>query len=289
MNITNIVKSNMTRKLSMVLLFFVALVSVKAQEGPGGGGPPPGLFGTTATTTPKPSDITQYTAKNFLDLVHQTDIRASFYNSDMTATISMVMVSPDRGTVTRKQIIYRRDKDNAFLMLTLEPQSRKGQGLLLVDQNMWRYDPTSRKFTHTDLKETYENSTVRNSDFRRFQRAMDYSVSSVTSGTLGKYNVWIAELKANNNEVPFPYIKIWVEKDRQIVLKQEEYSLSKVLLRTAYYTSYVQIGDSYVPTVQIFQDGLIPEKRSQMTYTNISTKAIPDDVFTKNYLERMSQ
>jgi len=221
--------------------------------------------------------------------VRQTDIRSSFYDSDMTATITMVNVSPDRGTTTRKQIIYRRDKDNAFLMLTLEPESRKGQGLLLVDQNMWRYDPTSRKYTHTSLKDTYDNSTVRNNDFKRFQRAMDYSVISVVSATLGKYAVWVADLKANNDEVPFPYIKIWVEKDRQIVLKQEEYSLSKKLLRTAYYTSYVQIGKSYVPTVQIFQDGLIPEKRSQMTYTNISTKPVPDDVFTKNYLERMSQ
>jgi len=207
----------------------------------------------------------------------------------MTATINMVMVSPDRGTQTRKQVIYRRDKDNAFLMMTLEPESRKGQGLLLVDQNMWRYDPTSRKYTHTDLKEAYENSTIRNADFKRFQRAMDYSVTTVDSGTLGKYKVWVANLKANNDEVPFPYIKIWVEKDRQIVLKQEEYSLSKKLLRTTYYTNYVQIGKSFIPTVQISQDGLIPEKRSQMTYTNISTKAIPDDVFTKNYLERMSQ
>ena len=109
------------------------------------------------------------------------------------------------------------------------------------------------------------------------------------SGKLGKYDVWIAELQANNDEVPFPYIKMWVEKGRQIVMKVEEYSLSKKLLRTAYYTSYVQIGESFVPTVQIFQDGLIPEKRTQTTYTNISTKPVPDDVFTKNYLERMSQ
>jgi outer membrane lipoprotein-sorting protein len=282
--------SHIASKAGMLLLLLFAIAGVKAQGGPPpGGGGGPGMMGTTATTNPKPSDIQQFSGTDFLNLIHQTDIRSSFYDSDMTATINMVMVSPDRGTQTRKQVIYRRDKDNAFLMMTLEPESRKGQGLLLVDQNMWRYDPTSRKYTHTDLKETYENSTVRNADFKRFQRAMDYSVSTVTSGTLGKYNVWIADLKANNDEVPFPFIKIWVEKDRQIVLKQEEYSLSKKLLRTTYYTNYVQIGKSYVPTVQISQDGLIPEKRSQMTYTNISTKPIQDDVFTKNYLERMSQ
>jgi len=279
----------LSRKISLSLLMVVALAAAKAQGGGGGGGALPFMGGQAAAQTPRPSDIMEYTAKDFINLVRSTDIRSSFYDSDMTATITMVNVSPDRGTNTRKQIIYRRDKDNAFLMLTLEPKSRKGQGLLLVDKNMWRYDPTSRKFTHTSLKETYENSTVRNADFRRFQRALDYSVVSVESGMLGKYPVWIAELKANNDEVPFPFIKMWVEKERQIVLKQEEYSLSRKLLRTAYYTSYVQIGTSYVPTIQIFQDGLIPEKRSQMTYTNISTKPVPDDIFTKNYLERMSQ
>jgi len=201
----------------------------------------------------------------------------------------MVTVSPDRGTKTFKQQIFRRDKDDAFLMITLEPESRKGQGMLRVDNNMWRYDPTSRKFTHTTIKDTYENSTVTNNDFRRWQRSIDYSVEKLSSGTLGNYNVIIGELKANNDEVPFPYIKMYIEADRKIVLKVEEYSLSMKLLRTSYYTQYVQIGDSFVPTVQIFQDGLIPEKRSQTTYTDISTKPLPDYYFTKEYLERVSQ
>ena len=277
---------------SLFILLLLALFCAKAQDGGGGGGgggmPPPGMFGED-TTKPTSTDVKTYTAKDFLSLVRQTDLRSSFYNSDMSATITMVSVSPERGTMTRKEMIYRRDKDDAFLMLTLEPESKKGQGMLRVDNNMWRYDPTSRKFTHTTLKDQYENTTARNSDFRRSQRAWDYSVSTVTSGKLGKYDVWISELKANNDEVPFPYIKMWIDKEHTVVLKVEEYSLSKKLLRTSYYTNYVQIGTSYVPTVQIFQDGLIPEKRTQVTYTNISTKAVPDDVFTKNYLERMSQ
>ena len=58
----------------------------------------------------------------------------------------------------------------------LNPNPGKGQGMLRVDKNMWRYDPTSRKFTHTTLKDQYEDTAARNSDFRRMQRAMDYSV-----------------------------------------------------------------------------------------------------------------
>lgn len=242
-----------------------------------------------ASDKPLPADIKDFTAKDFFELVKRTDIRSSFYDSDMTATINMVNVSPDRGTTTRKNIIYRRDRDDAYLMVTIEPESRKGQGMLRVDNNMWRYDPTSRKFTHTTLKEQYEDTTARNSDFRRFQRSLDYSVESVAATKLGKYDVLMAEMKATSDEVAFPYIKMWVEKDRTIVLKVEEYSLSKKLLRTSYYTNYVQIGNSFIPTTQIFQDGLIPEKRTQSTYTDISTKPIPDDVFSKAYLERMSK
>ncbi len=242
-----------------------------------------------ASDKPLPADIKDFTAKDFFELVKRTDIRSSFYNSDMTATINMVSVSPDRGTMTRKNMIYRRDRDDAFLMVTIEPESRKGQGMLRVDNNMWRYDPTSRKFMHTTLKDQYEDTTARNSDFRRTQRSLDYSVESVVPTKLGKYDVLMAEMKATNDEVAFPYIKMWVEKDRTIVLKVEEYSLSKKLLRTSYYTNYVQIGDSYIPTTQIYQDGLIPEKRTQSTYTDISTKPIPDDVFSKAYLERLAK
>ncbi|SLM17580.1 conserved exported hypothetical protein [uncultured spirochete] len=290
--------AKLTSKLSIVLFGLVLIFSAKAQGGPppgGGGGGPMGGIGLPLNFLQAdkdykfPDDITKYTANDFLMLVRRTDIRSSFYNSDMSATISMVTVSPDRGTKTFKQQIFRRDKDDAFLMLMVEPESRKGQGMLRVDNNMWRYDPTSRKFTHTTLKDTYENSTVTNNDFRRWQRSIDYSVEKLSTGTLGNYKVIIGELKANNDEVPFPYLKMYIETDRKIVLKIEEYSLSMKLLRTAYYTQYVQIGDSFVPTVQIFQDGLIPEKRSQVTYTDISTKLLPDYYFTKEYLERVSQ
>jgi len=293
---------HLTGRFALFLFGLLIVMSAKAQGGPPAGGSQPAAGGGAMAgiglplgflendkNYQFPDDISKYTAKDFLMLVRKTDIRSSFYDTDMSATITTVTVSPERGTFVRKEQIFRRDKDDAFLMITLEPESRKGQGMLRVDNNMWRYDPTSRKFTHTTLKDTYENSTVRNNDFRRWQRSIDYSVESLTTGTLGKYTVIIGELKANNDEVPFPYIKMYIEKDRKIVLKVEEFSLSKKLLRTAYYTEYVQIGNSYVPTIQIFQDGLIPEKRSQVTYTNISTKAVPDYYFTKEYLERVSQ
>jgi outer membrane lipoprotein-sorting protein len=203
--------------------------------------------------------------------------------------MTMINVSPERGTITRINRIYRRDKDDLYLVLTEEPASRRGQGTLRVGKNMWRYDPGSRKFHHTTLKDTYEESTARNSDFRRQQRSLDYEATSVLLGDLGKQKVFVADLQAVNDEVAFPYIRMWVTRDTQLVLKVEEYSLSKKLLRTSYYTDYLRIGTSMFPTKQIFVDGLVPEKRSQLQLTEISLDPIPDEYFTKDYLERKSR
>ncbi|MDP3179848.1 MAG: outer membrane lipoprotein-sorting protein [Spirochaetaceae bacterium] len=292
----NILKKALTLALFLVVLFTGAQAQGGGAAGGargGGGMKMPGVSMNFIRRLPDddlplPDALDKYTATDLMRLVRRTDITSSFYDTDMTATITMVSVDPDKGTLTRKNTIYRRDRDDAFVMVTLEPKSRKGQGIMRVDNNMWRYDPKSRKFTHTTLKDSYEETTTRNSDFRRSQRSLDYQVGSFEQGTLGKYPVWIATLEAVSDEVPFPTIKMWIERDRTIVLKVEEYSVSEKLLRTAYYTNYVQIGESFVPSTQIFQDGLVPEKRTQTTYTDISTKAVPDDVFSKSFLERSS-
>ena len=226
---------------------------------------------------------------NFNKVLINTDLTSSFYDTDMKATISMVNVSEAKGTVTRTNTIYRRDKDDLYVLITEEPASKKGQGTLRSGKNMWRYDPTSRKFAHTTLKDNYEDTVARNSDFRRMQRSLDYQVDSVLLGTLGQQKVFIADLSAVNDEVAFPFLRMWVTRDTQLVLKVEEYSLSKRLLRTSYYTNYVKIGQSIFPTTQIFQDGVVTGKRTQMQMKDISTAPLPDETFTKSFLERQSR
>ncbi|MFZ3110165.1 MAG: hypothetical protein WA234_05690, partial [Rectinemataceae bacterium] len=122
-------QSKTWRNASLLVLLILAAAGSHAQSG----GPPPGvkggggggmrgnimgMFGPADLNATVPTDIKDFQAKDFMTLVRKTDIRSSFYDSDMTATITMVSVSPDRGTFTRKEIIYRRDKDDAFLMLT---------------------------------------------------------------------------------------------------------------------------------------------------------------------------
>lgn len=110
-----------------------------------------------------------------------------------------------------------------------------------------------------------------------------------SEGTLGDFSVWILELEAKNDEVTYPFKKIWVSKDDSLLLKSEGYSLNERLLRTSYYPSYTRAGESYIANKMIFADALVEGKTTSITLTDVSTTAIPDSVFTKAYVERVNR
>ena len=66
-------------------------------------------------------------------------------------------------------------------------------------------------------------------------------------------------------------------------------SLTERLLRTSYYPSYARSGERYIADEQLFVDALVEGKQTQITLENISTAAIPDNVFTKAYVERVNR
>ena len=228
-------------------------------------------------------------ASFFEQILEQNDFRSSFLEVDYSATMTMISEDPEDGISKRVVNIFRRDSEDKFLMLILEPESKKGQGNLRIGDNLWVYDPQSRNFTHTSLKDSFDGTDAKNSDFKRSTLSEDYDVVSWEEGTLGSFNVWILELEATNDEVTYPYLKIWIDQSTNLRLKSEDYSLNMRLMRTSLIPSYTKVGDSYAPTKMIFIDNLVAGKKTQITVTNISIEELPDSVFTKAYVERVSK
>ncbi len=94
-----------------------------------------------------------------------------------------------------------------------------------------------------------------------------------------------------DDTVPFPYVKLWVTQvGGDLVLKVEEYSLNRRLMRSSLFPKYTKVGGKAVIPVQlIFIDELVEGKKTQVGLTEISTNDIPDYVFTKAYIERVNR
>lgn len=225
---------------------------------------------------------------DFHKILQRVDELNSF-KSDFSAVFTIVSEKPGQDPTVTKAQVFRRDSKKQFLIVILQPETQRGQGYLQVDNNLWFYDPQSRQFSHSSLKQNFQSSDAKNSDFNQQSLAQDYTVESYTEGTLGVYPVYILNLKATNNEVTYPHLKLWVRRDVDIVLKTEDYSLSGRLMRTAYYPNYVKIGGKYFPSRMLFVDDLNKGNKTQITVADPSTAPLPDYLFTKAYLERVNR
>ena len=225
---------------------------------------------------------------NFTDTLQLIDQRSNF-RADLSATVALETKDPAAGDDSQQVKMFRRDADDLFLLLIEKPATQLGQGYLQTADGLWFYDPESRQFTYTSTSESFEGSDANNDDFGASTLAGDYEVTGSSEGTLGDFAVWTLELEAKNDEVTYPFKTIWVGKDDSLLLKSEDYSLTKRLLRTSYYPSYTRAGESYIADRMIFSDALVEGKTTSITLTDISAAAIPNSVFTKAYVERVNR
>lgn len=208
---------------------------------------------------------------------------------DLAMNVSIETTDPQEGNDTQQAKVFRRDEEDLFLVLIEKPVTQLGQGYLNIADGLWFYDPESRQFTYTSLSEAFQGSDANNEDLTNSSLAEDYEVVASEEGTLGKYDVWILDLEASNDEVTYPFKKIWVTKDDTLLLKAEDYSLTERLLRTSYFPSYTRVGESHIPSKMSFVDELVEGKTTNVTQSDISSTEIPDSVFSKAYVERVNR
>ena len=87
---------------------------------------------------------------------------------------------------------------------------------------------------------------------------------------------------------------MWVSGDN-LIRKREDYSLSGQLLRTIAIPSYQKVEAKWVPVSMTILDHLMKRtvnqktvfERTVVTISKPSLKPLPDDVYTKEYLQRV--
>lgn len=236
------------------------------------------------------------TMQQYRDLLKKVDSLVTFRDTDLSAEYTIVKRDPGGSTSTTVAAMFRRDSSDQFLILILQPANDKGKGYLKVGDNLWLYDPANRSFTFTSAKERFQNSSARNSDFNRSNYYNDYKVISAKNEMLGKFNTTVLELDAVNTNVSFPRVKLWVSEDN-LVRKIEDYSLSGQLMRTTAIPTYQKAGERWLPASLVIVDHLVfrniggktEYERTTITIKNPSLKTLPDSVYTKEYLERVSR
>ena len=212
------------------------------------------------------------------------------YHGDYSATVSFQIEKPGKPKESVQYKIFERTDKKLMTLVQLFPEADKGNGFLRDGDNIWAYDPISRKFTHTSIKESIGNSDVKLDDIEQDENSwrINYDITGFEEGKLGKYDVWIITITAKTNEPSYAKTKYYVQKDVNLVRKYEDYSGSDRLMRTTLLPSYKQFTAGYIPVQIIVRDELNPGENTTQIIDKLTFSDLPDRIFTKAYLEGLN-
>ncbi|MFP3959874.1 MAG: outer membrane lipoprotein-sorting protein [Spirochaetaceae bacterium] len=230
------------------------------------------------------------------DRLERADANWSYPESDFAAEYRVVQEIPGEGRSETLAAVFRRDAEDIYTIVILEPRADRGQGYLKQGDTLWVYDPESDRFNTTSSRERFQNTNARNSDFTRSTLAEDYEIQSVEETTLGRFDAYLYELESDKDGVSYPYMKAWITEDGRI-LKTEDYSRSRRLLRVTAAPDYREVGSKLIPEkIHIIDmlegeevDGEFENERTTITITEPTFEPVPDSVFSRSFLERMSR
>lgn len=226
--------------------------------------------------------------KAFKIMENTEDILA--YHGDYSATMSLVIDKPGKPRENLQYKVFQRTDDKLMTLVQLFPEADKGVGYLRDNENIWSYDPISRKFSHTSIKEALGDSDVKLDDVDQAKTKWreNYEVTAYEEGTLGKFSVDIITLTAKTTDPAYAKSKYYIRKDIPLLLKEEDFSGSDRLMRTILLPKYAKVPAGYVATQAIMRDELNKGEQTQQVISDLTFDKLPDRIFTKAYLEGLN-
>ncbi len=228
-------------------------------------------------------------------ILRRVDELVTFGNDDFSAEYTLTQERPGQGSSVTRFTLFRRDRADTYTILIMEPAADRGKGYLRIGENLSLYDPVDRRFTVTSSRDRFQNSNARNSDFTRSNLAEEYRITGHAVERLGSYTTDVYDLEAVVDSVTFPVMRIWIDQDN-LVRKFEDYSLSGQHMRTTAIPTYRRLGTRFVPVRIVIQDelrgrridGVFRNERTLIAVDRPSLNPVPDMVFTRTFLERVS-
>ncbi len=189
---------------------------------------------------------------------------------------------------SKKEFIFftvKKGKDKVA-MLYVSPASEKGRATLRLGDNMWLYIPNVGKPIRITSMQSVVGGVFNNADIMRLDYSVEYDATILEQNT----SEYVLNLKANSQTVAYDKLKMWVDKKNIMVTKVECYTASGTLIKTLEFKDVKNFGDDIMrPAVIETSSHLYKGYRSLMIYFGMKSQKFPDEVFTLEYLSRLSE
>ncbi len=205
--------------------------------------------------------------------------------SDNKITTSTMTVHGRRGSRTITAKSWIRGRTESFTEY-LDPPRDKGTKMLKLGDQLWIYTPEADRtvlISGNMLRQSVMGSDLSYEDMMEDPRLTNlYTATAAGEETIDARPCWVLDLVSKGGEIAYYRRKVWVDKERDVVLREERYAKSGKLLKTTEVKSVERQGGRWVPTRIVFKDALKEGAGTEFVIESIEFNAqIPDAVFTK--------
>lgn len=205
--------------------------------------------------------------------------------ADNKITTSEMIIRGRRGsrTVTSKSWIQGRDKSFTEY---LDPPREKGTKMLKLEDQLWTYTPASDRtilLSGHMLRQSVMGSDLSYEDMMEDQRLVAlYDAVVAGEERVGDRPCWVLALSSRGGDIAYFTRRIWVDKERYVVLREERFAKSGKLLKSTEVLDVQRMKERWVPTRVVFKDALKGGEGTEFVVKAMEfNAAIPDHLFTK--------
>ena len=205
--------------------------------------------------------------------------------SDNKITTSVMTIHGRRGSRSVKSKSWIKGRTQSFTEY-LDPPREKGTKMLKLEDQLWTYTPAADRtilISGHMLRQSVMGSDLSYEDMMEDPRlTVLYSASLGGEEVYGGRACWVLDLVSRGGEIAYFKRRIWVDKERFVVLREERFAKSGKLLKTTEVENVERQGGRWVPTRILFKDALKEGGGTEFVLEAIEFDAsIPDHVFTK--------
>lgn len=220
------------------------------------------------------------------DLLLRAD-RIRFPAESFQVDIAITTTAPERDPDQRSYRILSKGNSQT-LVQTTAPAVDRNQILLMREHDLWAFLPNLSQPIRLPLSQRLTGQ-VANGDLARANYAGDYEPKILRRETQDGELHYVLQLDAVDRWVTYRKVLYWVNAKNARPYKAEFYAVSGRLLKTAFYRDFETLDGEIRPTRLIIEDALKKGHRSELEYSNMVSRELPDKIFTKDYLKKLSR
>jgi len=210
--------------------------------------------------------------------------------SDNKISLSRMIIHGRRASRTVESRSWIQGEEKSFTEY-LAPPREAGTKMLKLGDQLWTYSPSTDRTIRISghmLRQSVMGSDLSYEDLMEDRKLRDlYSAQVSGEEEDDGRPCWVLELTAKEENVAYHSRKVWVDRERFIVLKEDRFAKSGKLLKRTEVNDVQHLEGRWVPKKIVFKDMLKTGEGTEFWLDEVQfNAAIPDHVFSKASLRR---